>query len=374
MVVLLGGLIGRETAHNPALATLPISLMTVGVALTSIPAALIMQRIGRRRGFFLAWVIATLSAMLAFYAVMVSSFALFCLATLIMGAYNAFVMQYRFAAAESVPAGRVSQAVSYVLIGGIVAGVIGPELGMRLSDWLPYGLYSGSFAFLALLFAASALLMLLFRDTAPLEQAVRGEARPLKRIIAQPEYLVAVLTAAIGYGVMSFIMTATPVNMHTAHSFALGATTLVIQSHVLGMYVPSLFSGWLITRIGVKRMILTGVGFMLVCMLFALAGVTFMNFWSSLVLLGVGWNFMFVGGTTLLTGAYRPSERFKAQAVNDFSVFGVQAFASLSAGTVLHLGNWNTLILITIPFLTLVLAAIVWMHRFQSRRVSQAIA
>lgn len=374
MVVLLGGLIGRETAPNPALATLPISLMTVGVALTSIPAALIMQRIGRRRGFFLAWVIATLSAMLAFYAVMVSSFALFCLATLIMGAYNAFVMQYRFAAAESVPAGRVSQAVSYVLIGGIVAGVIGPELGMRLSDWLPYGLYSGSFAFLALLFAASALLMLLFRDTAPLEQAVRGEARPLKRIIAQPEYLVAVLTAAIGYGVMSFIMTATPVNMHTAHSFALGATTLVIQSHVLGMYVPSLFSGWLITRIGVKRMILTGVGFMLVCMLFALAGVTFMNFWSSLVLLGVGWNFMFVGGTTLLTGAYRPSERFKAQAVNDFSVFGVQAFASLSAGTVLHLGNWNTLILITIPFLTLVLAAIVWMHRFQSRRVSQAIA
>ena len=374
MVVLLGGLIGREIAPTPALATLPISLMIVGAAFSSIPAAMFMQRFGRRGGFMTAALLAVLAALLAAYAVAVGSFALFCLATLQLGASNAFVQQYRFAAAESVSPDRVSQAVSYVLLGGIVAGVIGPELGNRASDWLPYGRFTGSFAVLALLYSSVVLLMTFFKGTAQQAQAVSGEARPLKKIVAQPEFIVAALTAAVGYGVMSFIMTATPVNMHAAHGFVLGQTTLVIQSHVLGMYVPSLFSGWLIARLGVKRMMLAGVGVMLACMVLALAGVSFAHFWGALVLLGVGWNFMFVGGTTLLTSTYRSAERFKAQAVNDFSVFGVQAFASLSAGTVIYLSNWNTLILATLPFLLLALTAILWMHRFQIRRAAGALA
>jgi len=374
IVVLLGGLIGREIAPTPTLATLPISLMTVGVALFSIPAALIMQRIGRRSGFMAAAAIAILASLLAVYAVAIASFTLFCLATLLLGANSAFVQQYRFAAAESVSPERVGQAVSYVLLGGIVAGVIGPELGKRASNLLPYGTYTGSFAVLAVLFTLVALLMVFYKNTTQQEQIIKGEARPLKNITSQPEFVVAVLAAAIGYGVMSFIMTATPVNMQTTHGFMLGQTTLVIQSHVLGMYAPSLLSGWLIARLGVKRMMLTGVGLMVVCLSFALAGEAFINFWGALVLLGVGWNFMFVGGTTLLTSTYRPTERFKSQAVNDFSVFATQAFASLSAGTVIHLANWNTLILATFPFLLIVLAAILWMHRFQSKRAAEVLA
>ena len=374
IVVLLGGLIGREIAPTPALATLPISLMIVGAAISSVPAAMLMQRIGRRGGFMTAAALAALAAILAAYAVAIGSFALFCLATLQLGASNAFVQQYRFAAAESVSPDRVSQAVSYVLLGGIVAGVIGPELGKRASDWLPYGEYTGSFAVLALLYVTVLLLMAFYQGTIRQAQTVSGEARPLKKIISQPEFIVAALTAAVGYGVMSFIMTATPVNMQTVHGFVLGQTTIVIQSHVLGMYVPSLFTGWLIARLGVKRMILAGVVVMLACMLLALAGVSFAHYWGALVLLGVGWNFMFVGGTTLLTSTYRPAERFKAQAVNDFSVFGVQAFASLSAGTMIYLSNWNTLILATLPFLFLVLTAILWMHRFQVRRAAGALA
>lgn len=374
MVVLLGGLIGRELAPTPALATLPISVMIVGVALTSIPAALLMQRIGRRRGFITAAGIAVLAAVLAAYAVAIGSFTLFCLATLLLGANNAFVQQYRFAAAESVSPDRVGQAVSYVLLGGIVAGVIGPELGKRASNWLPYGTYTGSFAVLALLFTSVVLLMLFYQNSTQQKEAVTGEARPLREIIAQPAFIVAALSAAIGYGVMSFIMTATPVNMQTSHGFVLGQTTIVIQSHVLGMYVPSLFSGWLIARLGLKRMMLIGVGVMLVCMSIALVGESFMHFWGALVLLGVGWNFMFVGGTALLTSTYRPSERFKVQAVNDFSVFGIQAFASLSAGTVIHLANWNVLVLSTLPFLLLVLATILWMHRLQARNTAEILA
>lgn len=374
IVVLLGGLIGRETAPSPTLATLPISLMVVGVAFSSIPAAFLMQRIGRRRGFMAAATTAIIAALLATYAVAVGSFTLFCLSTLLLGATNAFVQQYRFAAAESVSPERVGQAVSYVLLGGIVAGVIGPELAKRASNWLPYGIYTGSFASLALLYLAVLLLMVFYKDSARQELATSGETRPLQKIIAQPEFIVAVLAAAVGYGVMSYIMTATPVNMQTTYGFVLGQTTIVIQSHVLGMYIPSLFSGWLIARLGVKRLMLIGVGVMLVCMVLALAGVSFMHFWGALVMLGIGWNFMFVGGTTLLTSTYRPSERFKAQAVNDFSVFGIQAFASLSAGTVIYLADWNTMILSTLPFLLMVLAAILWMHRLQVRGSLKALA
>ncbi len=363
MIVLLGGIIGADLAPSPSLATLPISILVVGVALSTIPAALLMKKFGRRRGFVAAAIVAGLAALLATYSLATSSFFLFCAAVLLIGTNGAFVQQFRFAAAESVEARYAGRAVSFVMVGGIVGGFLGPEIVKRTQGWLGAEAYTASFVSLAMLYAVAAILLSFLKDVTPQAQEAAGEERPLREIVARPGYLVAVLAGAVAYGVMSFVMTATPVHLHRGQGYSLDQTAWVIQSHVIAMYLPSLFTGLLLERLGATRVMLAGVAGLFACVLLAIASRELIHFWEALVLLGVGWNLLFVGATVLLTRSYRPTERFKAQATNDFTIFAIQSFASLSAGTVLFRANWEILNLINLPFLALTLAAIIMIHR-----------
>jgi len=351
MVVFIGGIVGVQMAPNRLLATLPSSLSVVGLALATIPASLLMSRVGRKRGFMLATLVGAAVALLGAYALHLFSFPLFCLTTFLTGGVMAFVQQFRFGAAESVPEERASRAVSTVLIGGIVAGLLGPEIARRTVDWLAYGQFTASFFILAALFLVVTGILTQLKPTAALQVQAGGESRPLAQIIRQRSFLAAIVSGAAAYGVMTFIMTATPLEMHTLHSFSLDETALVIESHIIAMYLPSLFTGFLIERFGLRRLMLAGV----VCMLLTVGIGVFsrdvLHYWWALVLLGVGWNFLFVGGTVLLTRSYYPAERFKAQAANDFTIFGTQALASLSSATVLFLSGWDMLLLITLPVL-----------------------
>lgn len=361
--VLVGGLIGSEIAPTPALATLPVALITVGVAVFTIPAALTMRRIGRRAGFSGSAFLASGAALLALVAITQANFYLFCLAALLTGANGAFGMQYRFAAIESVEAVNAGKAVSFVLMGGILAGYLGPEIARRTRDWMGTAEYSGTFLVLALLYAGLAFVLLLLKDITPATASSDGEQRPIRQTLTQPIYLVALLSGAVAYGVMTLIMTATPVHLHLSHNYSFDQTTLIIQSHIIAMFLPSLFTGFILARFGILRVMGAGVVVMFVCVFLAMAGYDFSHFWGALVLLGLGWNLLFVGATVLLTNSYRPSERFKAQAANDFTIFGIQALTSLSSGTLLYFASWGILLLTTLPFLLLVMAALVLQRR-----------
>ena len=350
-ITLVSGIIGMQLAPSPALATLASSLVVVGLAVATIPAAMVMKRIGRRNSFIGFAALAGLATLLIAFALVRESFFLFCLAAFLVGANSASVAQYRFAAVESVSSNSAGKAISFVMIGGIFAGYLGPEVVKHTSHWLDAAPYAGSFIVLAGFYLLVIILMLFFREVRPTTEEVTGADRPLRQIARQPAFLIAVAASAIGYGVMTMIMTATPVNMHMVHGFSLEDTAWVIQSHVIAMFLPSLFTGFLLNRLGVLRMMSLG----LIC-LFACIGIGYnsqavMHYWWALVLLGVGWNFLFVGGTTLLTWSYWPAERFKAQGANDFTVFGVQALSSLSAGLLLAVSNWAVLNLLALPFL-----------------------
>ena len=362
MMALLGGIIGAEIAPTPTLATLPISIQVLGLALSTIPASLLMRRFGRRRGFVAASLVASLAALLAAYAVSVGSFALFCTATFFTGMNSAFVQQYRFAASESVGPRFASRAVSFVLVGGIFAGILGPELAKWTKDLLDIGLYTGSFVSLAVLYMVAAFLLLFFKDIAPQEKATLGSERPLGQIVVQPMYIVALLSGAVGYGVMSFTMTATPIQLNRISGFTLDETAWVIQSHIIAMFLPSLFTGYIVERLGVLRVMFVGVLLLGFCVLLGLVSQHFFHYWTALVLLGLGWNFSYVGATVLLTQSYRPAERFKAQATNDFAIFGIQAIASFSAGTVIFSAGWVVLNLISLPFLIVMLGALLFLR------------
>jgi MFS family permease len=363
LLVLIGGIIGAELAPSPALATLPIAFGVIGVAAFSIPSALLMQRIGRKRGFILGTLMAAVAWLVAAYAVSIGSFALFCLAIIFSGGNMAFIQQYRFAAAESVEPRYVSRAVSFVLLGGVVAGFLGPEIGARAKDWLGGGLYTGSLVAMAGLYLVVAVLLLLLRDVAPQEDSQTGGERPLRTLVMQPTYIVAVLAGVVSFGVMSFIMTATPISMHVKDGYTLEQTKWVIQSHAIAMFLPALFTGFVVARLGELRVMAVGVMALFACVVLAVIDRSLMHYWGALVLLGLGWNFLFVGATVLLTQSYRPSERFKAQAVNEFSIFSVQAFTSLLAGAVISRASWELLNLLNLPFLVVLFAAIVYLGR-----------
>ena len=299
-------------------------------------------------------------------------FAIFCVASAVLGANLAFVQQYRFAAIEYLGLERASVAISAVMLGTLAAAVIGPQLALAARHWLFAGEYVGSFVAIALVYLG-AVSLLAFLPPPPAHAVHSAEpARALRTIARQPEFIVAVLAGLSAFAVMSFIMTATPISMHVVDGLSVAETAHVIQSHLLGMYLPSLASGWLTARLGVMRMMAVGLALMGACTAIApLGSAHFLHYWGALVLLGAGWNLLFVAGTTLLTRTYRPSERFKAQAINDFSIFGAQALASLLAGPSIYWLGWTALNLVTTPLLLATVAAMVLLQR-ASRRASGA--
>jgi predicted MFS family arabinose efflux permease len=355
MLVAFGGIVGTRIAPSAALATLPLSLSILGVASASLPAALLMQRIGRRRAFVGSALIAACAALLCAWAVAHGNFALMCVAGFGLGCNMAFVQQYRFAATEFVDVSQSGQAVATVILGTLVAAIAGPTIGTaarNLGDWPEF---TGSYVVLAgLCLIAAAILTRL--DDAPVRSASRDDAgRSLRQIASQPAFRLAVLAGIAAYAVMSFIMTATPISMHVHDGFSSGETTSVITAHLLGMYLPSLATPALQRWLGMRGMMLCGLAAMAACILIsAVIGHAFVHYFTGLVLLGLGWNLLFVAGTQLLTTTYAPSERFRAQGCNDLAVFGSQAVASLLAGTAMETIGWETLNVVSLPLLAAV--------------------
>lgn len=352
VMVMLGGIIGSALTANQALATLPLSMMVVAIAATTIPATMLMRRIGRRKGFALASISAALAVLVAVYALNQASFWLFIVATMLFGINMAFTQQYRYAAAESVEPKYVPRAVSFVLIGSIGGAFLGPELATQGQFWIEAIPFAGTMFALSILFVVQAVLLLsLGAAKDPLDYAALSSQRTLSQITRQPLFMVAVLGGTVAFGLMTLVMTATPLSMHINDGYSLEQTASVIRAHVLGMYVPSLFVGFLIERVGVTRVMTVGVFGLLATSIIGLQGHAELHYWWALVLLGIGWNFLYVGGTTLLTYTYSNAEKYRAQAVNEFLVFGTAATASLLAGTVMYYFGWATLMLIPIPIL-----------------------
>jgi len=362
--VMLGGIIGATLTSNRAWATLPVSIMVLAVAATTVPATLLMRRVGRSRGFAIASVSAAFAVGLAAWALSVSSFALFLVAGAMFGINMAFTQQYRYAAAESVDAKYVPRAISFVLLGAIGGAFVGPEL-VKHGEQLMGGVqYSGTMFALAGLYMLQAVLFLQLKPISAEHESRHFETqRSVSDIIRQPVFLVAVLGGTAGYGLMTLVMTATPLSMHINDGYSLEATANVIRAHVLGMYLPSLVSGFLIEKLGVVRMMFVGALGLLATSIVGLQGQSVMHYWWALLLLGVGWNFLFIGGTTMLTFTYSMAERFRAQAVNEFLVFGMSATASLLAGTVMHYFGWYRLMWIPIPVLLVVCSALFWIRK-----------
>ena len=359
IVLLVGGFIGTKLAPTPALSTLPLTITVVGTAIFIIPAVLLMKHIGRKNGFIASSFVASISSFGAAYAIATKDFILFCLFMVFIGGNLAFAMQYRFAAAESVEKQYIPKAVSFVLFGGIAAGFIGPEIAKRTKDLSSYGEYTATFFILAVLLMLVAFIFLSMKDIRLQEETTSTKGRPLKVIIVQPLYLLALLAGTVAFGVMTYIMAATPISMHLFDNLSLDKTTFVVQSHMVAMYLPSLFTGLLINRIGVFRLMLIGTILMFACVGLGLAGHEFVNYFGALVLLGVGWNFLFVGQTVLLPRSYLQNERYKAQAANDFIIFGVRAVITLSAGAVIAQTSWEFLNILVLPFLLVLLMILI---------------
>lgn len=357
LVVFVGGLVGTQIAPSARLATLPVAAIIIGTALSTIPVAMMMNRFGRRSSFLTIILMTVFIALMAAYSVHTQSFYLFCISLGLIGIAVASLNQFRFAAMESVRVEQVPLAASTVLLGGIAAAFIGPQIavsGKDLTD-IPF---TGSFILLAALFVLGFVVLTFYKNVSISEDDPHEAGRPLSVIIKQPVFWTAALCAMMGYAVMSFIMTATPVSMHVMDGHSLEDTKWVIQSHIVAMFLPSLITALVIRLIGIRNMMLTGIAAFAICLVIAYSGHHVGHYWGSLVLLGIGWNFLFIGGTTLLPNAYRPNERFKVQALNEFMVFGTQALAALSAGYVVHALGWEKLILLTVPVLAIPLGAI----------------
>lgn len=356
LLIAASGLVGLALADDPSLATLPLALQFFSTMLATIPAAFLMQRIGRRNGYLLAALLGMSGAAFAAWSIQQGWFAGLCLGTVLIGLFNGFAVYYRFAAADQAPLEYKSRAISYVLAGGVAAAFIGPNLANYSQGWIAGTPFLGSYLALVGIYILSFAVVLFLR-LQPAAADLHGGGRPLRVIAAQPRFITAVICGMFGYGIMTLVMTATPLAMK-GHAHAFGSTAFVIQWHVFAMFVPSFFTGQLIQRFGAGRVMLVGALLDLACVATNLLGHSVTHYWLALFLLGLGWNFLFIGATALLTETYRPEERAKVQASNDFLVHTTVTLASLSAGWLQHHFGWEKVNLGVLPALALILVAL----------------
>lgn len=362
IVVSLGGIVGAQLVADKAFATVPVSLLQLGIAAGVIPAAMIMRRLGRRSGYLMGALIGAAGASLAAGGATLRLFWLFCLGTFICGLYGAFVQSYRFAAADTASESFKPRAISWVMVGGLLAGVIGPQSVYWTRDLTPAAPFAASF--LAQGGLALIAILIVSQLHAPPVAAVRsGGGRPLGEIMRQPKFIASVTAALVAYGLMSFVMTSAPLAM-VACGHSVGDAALGIQWHVLSMYGPSFFTGRLIARFGKGMVTVAGLLLTALAAIVGLSGLSVGHFWLALILLGLGWNLGFIGATAMVTDCYRPEERVKVQAANDFLVFGSVAVASFSAGGLLSHGGWEAVNWLVFPPVALALVAVAW-QRFQ---------
>lgn len=363
-VVAISGLVGFDLAGDRQWATLPVTCAVIGTALSTLPAAYFMKHHGRRAGFMLGALLGIAGALTCAWAVYSRQFWLLCAGTCLGGIYGAIGQQYRFAAADIADISWRPRAISFTLAGGILGGVLGPALATHTRAWLSPTFFA---SYLAVAAIGGLALLLVSHIQAPRlsANAEAAPGRPLREIVAQPAYLAALTAAACGYGVMNLLMTATPLAMDICrHPF--NDVALVLEWHVIGMFAPSFITGSLIKRFGLARVMLAGAGLMLLCIGIATNGISLMHFWWALTLLGIGWNFLFVGGTALLTETCLPEERAKAQGTNDFLVFTVQGLTSLASGAVISSTGWTWLNFMALPMVAITIMTTFWWAR-QSR-------
>ena len=361
VTVFISGIIGSQLSPIKTLSTLPPSIYVVGTAAATIIAAKIMSIIGRRLGFVLASVVGSISCLIGAYAIMVENFYIFCFAKFLLGATMAFTHQYRFAAAESVEKEKAPKAISSLLLAGIVAAFLGIGLANYTKNFVSDYLYVGSYLTLAVLTLIPSFLLFFFKDIREISFVSNKEnnSRNYSEFFSDPKFLQAITSAAFAYAVMSFLMTATPISMHIVHQLSLEKTGIVLQFHVLAMFLPSLVTGNLIKKFGYSNMMYLGVLFYFFTILLSFFQPSFLNYFISLIFLGIGWNFLFISGTSLLVTTYKPDEKFKAQGFNDLLVFSSMALASLLAGILISIASWKTVNLFCIPFLILIILSIV---------------
>ena len=359
IVMSLGGLVGQHLAADPAWVTFPVSLFGVGLALGAPPAAFIMRRHGRRNGYLLGALFGVASGLVAAFGIFIASFWLFCIGAFTAGLYGAYVQSYRFAAADGAEGDLKAKAISWVMVGGLVAAVVGPQLVIWTRDAVPGTPYVGSFLSQAALALLVIPVLLLLRSPPAVVQSGAGGGRSLGQIMRVPRFILAVATGVVSYGLMAFVMTAAPVAMvnagHSVDSAALG-----IQWHLLAMFAPSFFTGRLMGRFGKERVAAVGMVLIAVSAAVALSGMAVANFWLSLMIMGVGWNFSFIGATAMVTDCHTAEERGKAQGANDFFVFVATAIVSFLAGAVLNTSGWEAINWLLFPPVALILAPLLW--------------
>lgn len=362
LIITTAALVGFALAQDKLWSTLPLAAQFLATMCTTIPAALLMDRIGRRSGFMLASLFGVSGAILATFAIIRGNFPFFVLGTLQIGIFNGFGNYYRFAAADAVEKDQKGRAVSYIIAGGVFAAFVGPNLANITRGFVENAPFAGSYAslvFLYILSLGSQASLKLPPKPATKNFSGNPSGRSLRVIIAQPLFIVALVCGTLGYGVMTLTMTVTPLAMHHfAHPFA--KTSFVIQWHVLGMFAPAFFTGHLIKRFGVLNIMLAGALLGATCMIINLTGSSVLHFWTALIFLGVSWNFLFIGATTLLTETYHAEERAKTQAVNDFAVFTTVALSSLSAGALQNRYGWQAVNMGLMPLLAIILAVLLW--------------
>lgn len=374
IIVSLGGLVGQQLASHPSLVTLPVSIFNLGLAIGTLPAAWVMKTYGRRSGYMVGAILGVISGLVAAAGIFQQMFVMFCLGTLIAGFYSSYVQSYRFAVADGAPDDMKPRLISWVMLGGLFSAIIGPQTVIWTRDIVPWAPFAGSFVAQSLLALIALPVLWRLRPTSA-PKAVTGashsagqttkkqplQGRPLKEIAAQPRFILAVTAGVVSYAMMSFVMTAAPIAM-VACGHSVGAAALGIQWHILAMFGPSFFTGRLIQRFGVNAVTATGLLLLAASGVVGLSGLGVSHFWIALVLLGVGWNFGFIGATTMVTACHRPEERNRVQALNDFLVFGSVAISSFSSGKLLSVAGWETINWMIFPAVGLVLAMMAWMH------------
>ena len=358
VTVFLSGIVGSKISPIQSLSTLPISVSIIGIAFGAIIATKLMSLIGRKAGFIIASLVSSAVSILAAFSIMEQNFVMYCIANFFIGIGMAFTHQYRFAAAESVEKSKAPKAISIILLGGIVSAFLGPSLANYSKDIVTTHLYVGSYLSLAILTFIPSIFFLFYKNNSKLNYNEKSSGRSYMELISQPKFLQAVVASAFGYAIMTFLMTATPISMHVMEKMSLDKTSIVIQFHVAFMFLPSLITGNLIKKYGHNIIMYLGLIMYSVTILISFLDQNFYNYLFALIFLGIGWNFLFISGTSLLVLNYKEEEKFKAQGFNDFIVYSIHAIGSLSAGVFLMLTNWKIMNIFCIPILLIILFTI----------------
>jgi predicted MFS family arabinose efflux permease len=359
VMVSTSALVGSRLAPDPSLATVPIFVLSIGVMVTAMPAAMLMKRIGRRWGFALGGLIGAVGGGVAAAGDMRGDFVLFCVGAAAIGAYMAFGGYYRFAAADATPPGRRGRVIGYVVGGGVFAAFAGTWLSTLTQSLYGVPEFSVAYILVGVSAALTMALALMLRVPTPTSEECARCGRPLVRIARQPDYIVALAAAGLGYLAMGLIMNSMPLAMR-AVGVTFGATAFVFQWHVAAMYAPSFATGPLISRVGVTRVLALGCIAMFLCVGLNLTGSGQTSLWIALVALGLGWNLLFIGGTTLLTRTYTPEEHSKSQGLNDFAVYASIAIAAVAAGAILADWGWRAVNIAALPVIAMIVVAVAW--------------